>query len=37
MGGGHTGTAVAQAKAPQPLRQATREGSPAAFADDWLV
>lgn len=37
MGRGHAGAAVAQAKASQPLGQATRERPPAAFADDRLV
>lgn len=37
MGGGDTGAAVAEPEAPQPLRQAVGEGSPAALADDGLV
>lgn len=37
MGGGDTGAAVTQPKAPQPLGQAVGEGSPAALADDRLV
>lgn len=37
MGGGDTGAAVTEPEAPQPLRQAVGEGSPAALADDGLV